>query len=107
MELFFDQGGAGRDFCAVCDLPESLRALDPDGEREGEVWFRAYDTSVAAGWNGRDLALHNSGIEFDCEVSIQFAVGSSGEDIYLFGFTAQDRQEAERLLQTAADALYR
>ena len=106
MKLWFDSCGDGRDFAAVCDPPESLMALDPDGERGMEVWFRAYDTSVAAAYNNRDSMLHEHGIEFDCEVRIEFAEGCSGEDIYLAGFTAQNEQEAERLLQIAADALY-
>lgn len=107
MELWFDQCGTGRDFAAVCGSPNNLKALDPDDERGMEVWFRAYDTSVAAAYSERDRMLHENGIEFDCEVRIEFAEGCSGEDIYIAGFTAQDKQEAERLLQIAADALFR
>lgn len=106
MELWFDEIGCGRDFGAVCDPPTDLKRLDPDGERGMEVWFRAYDTSVAAAYNNRDKMLHDNGIGFDCEIRIEFAEGPSGEDIYMFGFTAQNEEEAERLLQVAADALH-
>lgn len=102
MELFFE-GGDGRDFKAVCDLPDYLKALDPDGERGGYVCFQAFDTSFDADYPIDRLLLENE-FEFDCEVRVWF---DDGNDIYLHSFAAHDKQEAKRLLQVAADALYR
>ena len=107
MRLQFDSCGDGRDFAAVCDPPESLRALDPDGERGMEVWFRAYDTMVAAEYNQCSQLLLDEGYEFDCEIKIEFAEEPTGHDIVLHDyFAAHDKKEAEYLLQAAADALY-
>lgn len=102
MELFFESDN-GHDFKAVCDLPDCLKALDPDGERGGYVCFQAFDTSFDTDYPIDRLLLEN-GFEFDCEVLIWF---DNGDGISLYDFAAHDRREAERLLQVAADALYR
>ena len=71
---------------------------------DGDVWFKAYDTSLKE--NEEDAGLFEQGYLFNCTVRLRYyTTGLYCED-FLAKFPAKDREEAERLLQVAADALY-
>lgn len=99
MELVFSECNYGEDFESVEYVPEGW----PVGE-DAFIWFKAYDTSFCE--TERETELHDAGFEFDCLVWLEHRC--MGPRDYLMESTgARNKQEAERLLQVAADALYR
>jgi len=103
MILMFEECDFYDDFEAICDPPDDWLALDPDDRLEMFVWFKAYDSSAC--WGPRDSDLKANGYEYDCLAWVEF--GYMGHREYLMeNVKARTREEAERLLQLAADALY-
>lgn len=108
-KLHFEDSDYGEDFECACDWPEDWpHDIEyPDGYidyMDGDVWFKAYDTSLKE--NDEDATLFEQGYLFNCYVRIRYyTTGLYCED-GLAKFPARDKEEAERLLQVAADALY-
>ena len=107
MKLYFDDCYCGEDFEAYCDLPEDWYGGDDMSDlfNNGFIWFKAYDTAEVPYDMTEEFA--KDGYAFECIVRFQYdpACGPyHEEDLAIFG--ARDREEAERLLQVAADALY-
>lgn len=109
MKLDFYESGYGEDFEAAADWPKGWpHDIEyPDGYMDymdGDVWFKAYDTSLKE--NDEDVDLFRQGYLFNCNVRIRYyTTGLYCED-GLAKFPARDKEEAERLLEIAADALY-
>ena len=109
LALDFQSCDYGEDFEYVYDWPESWpqNIEHPDGYMDymdGDVWFKAYDTSLCA--NEEDKELFEQGYLLNCVVRLRYyTTGLYCED-GLAKFPARDKEEAERLLQAAADALY-
>lgn len=109
MKLDFYSSDYGEDFEAMSDWPNDWpHDIEwPDGYMDYmfcDVWFKAYDTSFKA--NDEDAMLFEQGYLFNCIVRIRYyTTGLYCED-GLAKFHARNREEAERLLQVAADALY-
>jgi len=109
MKLNFDACDVGRDFEACCDLPGiwAESSNDPCSlYQRAFIWFKAYDLLVGP-YTKDDARLRAEGYEFSCLVRIRSDwanIGAIDEDLGVFG--ARDMEEAERLLQVAADALY-
>jgi len=108
-ELDFYNTEYGEDFEAITDWPKGWPhdLKSPDGYvdySDGDVWFKAYDTSFKA--NHEDAELFERGYQFNCIVRIRYYTTSLYCKDVLAKFPAKDRAEAERLLQIAADALY-
>ena len=109
MMLDFYDSDYGQDFEACWDWPEGWpqNIEFPDGSMEytdGDVWFKAYDTSLLEA--DEDIALFEQGYLFNCYVRLRYNPPSPYCDDVLAHFPAHDKEEAERLLQLAADALY-
>ena len=102
MELWFDEGSMTGDFNACCDPPDDWRALDPDDERGIFIWFRAYTTRHFM--SNREETLWMRGYGYDCFVEVE--VDDDWCAYELAHFSARDAEEAERLLQACADAIY-
>lgn len=102
MKLWFDEGGMTGDFNACCNPPEDWMELDPNDELEMFVWFRAYTTKHLM--SSREEHLLEQGFEYDCFVEVETA--RCFNEYELAHFPARDVEEAECLLQIAADALY-
>ena len=107
--LDFYDSDYGRDFEAVCYWPESwphdIEYQDGSMDyMDGDVWFKAYDTSLKE--NDEDARLFEHGYLFNCIVRIRYYTTSLYCEDVLAKFPARDKEEAERLLQVAADALY-
>jgi len=104
--LDFDEAGLRGDFCAVCNPPKDWPVTyDEWGEQTIEIWFWAYATEPNArkGY-GKDYELWVAGYGYDCYVDV--ATPAFLDAYNLAHFSARDSEEAERLLQVAADALY-
>ena len=102
MKLMFDEGGVAGDFNACCDPPRDWMELDPDDELGLFIWFRAYTTDTPMNGHGEELAA--DGYAYDCYVEVE--TNECWCAYELAHFRARDTEEAERLLQAAADALY-
>ncbi len=115
-KLYFEHSGYGCDFEAAEYWPKGWpHDIEyPDGYMDymdGDVWFKAYDTSLKE--NERDAELFEQGYLFNCEVRVRYYTSGFPVQALLYcedplaSFPARDQEEAERLLQVAADALYR
>lgn len=106
MRLQFDEGGERGDFNAVVAPPRDWPVTYDDwGLPEIDVWFRAYTTKVDAGrGEGRDYELWADGYDYDCYV--EASTPTCFNEYEIAHFPARSREEAERLLQVAADAIY-
>jgi len=103
MKLWFDEGGMTGDFNAVCDPPKDWKEACPSWEDdELEIWFRAYTTKHRT--TQHEIELHSRGVVYECFIEV--STRSCFNDIELAHFVTKDREEAERLLQLAADAIY-
>lgn len=108
-KLDFQSSDYGEDFEYVYDWPRdwpcSIEHTDGSIDYDdGDVWFKAYDTSFKE--NDEDAELFELGYLFNCIVRIRYyTTGLYCEDV-LAKFPAKDKEEAEHLLQVAADALY-
>lgn len=107
MKLWFDSCDWGDDFEAYCDLPKDWYGEDDTSDlyNNGFIWFKAYD--LAAGGDFDAAKMMERGCRFECLVRFQYdpPCGPYDEET-LAEFYAKDKEEAERLLQIAADALY-
>ena len=106
MKLHFDDCCWLRDFEAWCDVPRGW--VDGwDDPRNWQIWFKAYDCEKE--FNDTEAEYRQRGYEFDCVVQlICDPIDGSGmtAEWVLAEFPARNEEEAERLLQVAADALY-
>ena len=103
MNLVFEWCDYGDDFEAICNPPEDWMALDPDDELEMFIWFKAYDVGMFE--CDRDEQLASEDYCYDCLAWVEFGWMSKRE--YLLKNTpARTREEAERILQATADAIY-
>ena len=108
MELWFDEGGMTGDFCAVCNPPKDLPVTyDEWGEPSVDIWFRAYATvhDAKCGY-GHDYDLWSEGYDYDCCCYVEVNTPSCFDGYELAHFPARNQEEAERLLQACADAIY-
>ena len=102
MELVFNECAYGMDFESIESPPISW-GIGGDEPGDPFIWFKAYDTSMCE--NYRECKLHESGYKFDCLAWVEF--GYMGRREYLMqGIPARNQEEAERLLQACADAIY-
>ena len=104
MMLDFYDSDYGKDFEACWDWPEGWPHEDELEYLEDNIWFKAYDTSLCETKN--DIALFEQGYLFDCIVRACYYTPNLYCEDVLARFPARTREEAERLLQLAADALY-
>ena len=112
MELRFHDSGWFNDFEDDGDWPAGWpHDIEyPDGSFDyGEpyVKFKAYD--LTNDWNNLEeyeWALCEQGYEFNCEVKLCYVTPALFCEDVIAHFPARDKEEAERLLQVAADALY-
>ena len=102
MKLWFDEGGMTGDFNACCDPPEDWMDLDPDDELGLFVWFRAYTTKHLV--SSHEELLWQQGYDYDCFVEVE--TEACFNEYELAHFPARDVEEAERMLQACADAIY-
>lgn len=106
MKLFFDECYWLGDFEAWCDVSSGW--VDGwDDPINWQVWFKAYDCEKQI--NDTETEYWEQRYEFDCVVRlICDPFGSNGmtAEWVLAEFPAKNVEEAERLLQVAADALY-
>lgn len=102
--LDFYDSDYGEDFEACCYWPKDWPHEHEDGLVFDDVWFKAYDTSLKE--NDEDTALFEQGYLFNCIVRVRYYTPSLYCEDGLAKFPAHDKEEAERLLQLAADALY-
>ena len=100
MKLIFDDCDYYRDFEACCDLPEWWDATDEECQRYW-MWFKAYDITHREDLHEEELA--DKGYEFECEVVL---ADNWLTHIEIAKLLARNKEEAEQLLQLAADALY-
>ena len=100
-KLYFEHSGYGCDFEAAEYWP---KGWPHDNYMDSDVWFKAHDTSLKE--NDRDAELFEQGYLFNCEVRIRYYTSGLYCEDPLANFPARDQEEAERLLQVAADALY-
>lgn len=105
MKLDFYDSNYGEDFEAMTDWPGGWPHESEDGRAFDDVWFKAYDTSFKE--NDEDAELFEQGYLFNCIVRTRNYTPSLYCEDVLAKFPAKDKEEAERLLQIAADALYR
>lgn len=107
-KLEFIPSGWGDDFEAEGGWPEGWPSdIVEDGRLDyGDpfVKFKGYDTSYQADDQERVLFAH--GYRFQCEVKLCYETDSLWCEDVISRFPARDREEAKRLLQVAADALY-
>ena len=107
MELWFDEGGMTGDFNTVCNPPKDWPVTYDDwGEPSVDIWFRAYATvhDAKRGY-GHDYDLWSAGYDYDCYVEV--STPTSFNEYELAHFPARNQEEAERLLQACADAIYK
>ena len=102
MELDFYSSDYGEDFEAMTDLPNDWPHEDDD--MLNDVWFKAYDTSLKE--ICEDAELFEQGYLFNCYVRVRYHANGVYCEDELAKFPARDREDAERLLKVAADALY-
>ena len=103
MELRFYDTGYLRDFYTDLDAPKGWAPNDD----EWYVDFRAYDCTHCE--SERERLIYEDGYEFECTVYLRFdPLFSEGcfHEWELANFNAVSIEEAERLLQVAANALY-
>ncbi len=88
-----------KSFDAVTPLPRNWKTKNYDEDAENEfIVFTAYDKRYWAENNERAKKC-----EYICDVDIHH---DSGDIERIASFPAQDRADAERLLQLAANAIY-
>ena len=94
MELNFDNGFYGEHLEAWTSLPEWWNATDNEFDDYG-IYFNAYLNDKPDG-----------GCYYDCFVELEYETCYVHRTWELARFDAEDEDEAMRLLQVAADALY-
>lgn len=104
MMLDFYDSNYGEDFEACWDWPKDWPHKCDDANCYGDVWFKAYDVSLCE--RSDDDRLLERGYLFDCYVFVRYSAPEWYWEDDLAHFPAHDKEEAERLLQLAADALY-
>ena len=102
--LDFYSSDYGDDFEAMLDWPKDWPTDQTQRGEFEDVWFKAYDTSLKE--NDEDTELFERGYLFNCCVRIRYYESGRYCEDYIAKFPAKDKEEAERLLQVAADALY-
>lgn len=103
MKLVFYEGWSLGHTEAVCDPPESWMPFEKVEELELFIRFDSYELSEWA--MGEDeIEMLDNGFNYVCLVGIEY--GKTDDFEVLAKFPAKTEQEAERLLQVAADALY-
>lgn len=109
MMLDFYDSHYGYDLEAWGEWPEYWpRNIEfPDGPMDSDdcgIWFRAFNTSLLE--TVEDIAFREQGYLFRCIVYASYATTNTYYEDVLARFPAHDKEEAERLLQVAANALY-
>ena len=105
MKLWFDECYDG-DFEAYCDLPDDWADEESPLRQDGFIWFKAYNTGIDDGYD-QTTRFREEGYAYECLIRYQYDPPCGPyheEDLAVFG--AHTREEAERLLQVAADAIY-
>ena len=109
MELYHEGCSYARDFEDCCDLPRTWAepSDDPDSlYQRAYIWFKAYDL-LAGPYTSAGKQFSDDGYEFECLVRMRQDTPTIGfVDIDLAHFPARNQEEAERLLQACADAIY-
>ena len=103
MKLVFYEGWYRGHAEAVCDPPESWMPFEKAEEIELFIHFDSYELSEWAIGEDEDEMLDN-GFKYICLVGVEY--GKTDDFEILAKFPAKTNQEAERLLQIAADAIY-
>lgn len=104
VRLDFYDSDYGKDFEAMTDWPDGWPHEITDDGLLDDVWFKAYDTSLKE--TNEDTTLYERGYLFNCIVRVRYyTAGLYCEDV-LAKFPAKNKDDAERLLQIAADALH-
>jgi len=101
MRLIFDECDFGDDFEAICDPPKDWTEA-ATGDEDFFIWFKAYDSGMLC--CKRDRELNAEGYKYDCLAWVEF--GFAKREYLLEGCAAKTREDAERLLQAVADAIY-
>ena len=106
MKLIFEWCDYGDDFETYCDLPDDWADEYSPLRDDGFIWFKAYDTEIEGSYDKTDR-FRAEGYKYECLVRFQYDPPCGPyheEDLAVFG--AHTREEAEHLLQVAANALY-
>lgn len=106
MNLWFDECYSDGDFEAYCDLPDDWADEDSPLREDGYIWFKAYSTGIEDDYD-QTARFRAEGYAYECLIRYQYDPPHGPyREIDIATFGASSREEAERLLQTAADAIY-
>ena len=107
--LDFYDSDYGRDFEVSCNIPYDWcpGAWDaPDSIYwKSSIWFKAYDVNAGTEYDETER-FRNEGYEFECLIRLELNRDGHSELTELAKFGARNIDEAERLLQAAADAIF-